>query len=218
MPWDLRIAAHLEGQALAQVAVQVRERLVEEQQLRAGGEGAGQRHALLLAPGKLVRVLRPRAGQADHRKQLRGPPPALGSRQGPQAEGHVVHGVEMREQRVVLEHHAHAALLGRDRESRAAHDLVAQADLAPVHRLETRHAAQGRGLAATAGAEEAADLALGQRQVEPFDHRGHSRVGEAQIPNLQGIGHENDYSLGSGKWLISRNTWQMERTMLRTCY
>ena len=45
------------------------------------------------------------------------------------------------------------------------------------------------------GPEEAADLALGQAQVEPFDHRGHSRVGKAQIADVEGVVHENHYSL-----------------------
>ena len=50
--------AHLERQALAQVDVEVGERLVEQQQLGARRERARERHALLLAAGELVRVLR----------------------------------------------------------------------------------------------------------------------------------------------------------------
>ena len=49
-PADL--GAHL----LAQLGVQVGQRLVEQQHLRLDDDGAGERHALLLAPGQLGRV------------------------------------------------------------------------------------------------------------------------------------------------------------------
>ena len=45
----LEDAAHLMRQALAQVHVEVGKRLVQQHQLRAGRQRAGQRHALLLA-------------------------------------------------------------------------------------------------------------------------------------------------------------------------
>ena len=47
--------AHLLAQAVAQARVEARERLVEEDQLRGRRERAGQRDALLLAAGKLMR-------------------------------------------------------------------------------------------------------------------------------------------------------------------
>ena len=57
----LEDVAHLERQALAQVDVEVGERLVEQQQLRARRERARERDALLLPAGELVRVLVERA-------------------------------------------------------------------------------------------------------------------------------------------------------------
>ena len=48
--------AHLVGQALAQVDVQVGKRLVQQQQVGLGGQGSGQRHALLLTTREFVRV------------------------------------------------------------------------------------------------------------------------------------------------------------------
>ena len=46
-------AAHLELHGLAQLAVERAERLVEQQQPRVEDDGAGQRHALLLAAREL---------------------------------------------------------------------------------------------------------------------------------------------------------------------
>ena len=45
-------AAHFNAQRLAQLAVEIGERLVEQQHARFGDNGAGQGNALLLAAGK----------------------------------------------------------------------------------------------------------------------------------------------------------------------
>jgi len=70
----------------------------------------------------------------------------------------------MREERVVLEHHADVACFGRKQLTALAHDLAIKRDLARLNRFETGNAAQHRGLAATARAEETADRALVQGQ------------------------------------------------------
>ncbi len=196
--------AHLEREALAQVAVQVGERLVEQQHPGARGDGAGEGHALLLAAGKLVRVLGPGAGQPDRGQQLGRALPAPGAGEVAKPEGHVVEDVQVGEEGVVLEHDADAALLRRHGEAGPADHLAAQADLARVDGLEPCHAAKRRGLPAAARAQEAADLALGQLQVEPFHHGGHSRIGKAQFPYVEGVVHENHYSLAFAKCLICR--------------
>ena len=49
-------AAHLEAHLLAQVGVEVGQRLVEQQRLGLDDQRAGQRHALLLAAGQLARI------------------------------------------------------------------------------------------------------------------------------------------------------------------
>ena len=77
-----------------------------------GRQRARERDALLLAAGELVRVLVERAGEADERGELAHARVALG-RVAAQPEADVAGDVEVREQRVVLEHHADAALLGR---------------------------------------------------------------------------------------------------------
>ncbi len=56
--------ADLLAQRHADLGVERRERLVEQQHLRLDGERAGERHALLLAAGELVGIARRRAAAA----------------------------------------------------------------------------------------------------------------------------------------------------------
>ena len=49
-------AAHLEAHLLAQIGVEIGQRLVEQQRLRLDDQRAGQRHALLLAAGQLAGI------------------------------------------------------------------------------------------------------------------------------------------------------------------
>ncbi|MNO09201.1 hypothetical protein D3C81_2322200 [compost metagenome] len=55
----------------------------------------------------------------------------------------------MREQGVVLEHHADAALFWGQGEAGTGYDLASQLDLAFMDRLEAGDGAQGGGLATT---------------------------------------------------------------------
>ena len=50
--------------------VERRQRLVEQQHVRALGERAGQRHALALAAGELMRLARAEAVELDQRQHL----------------------------------------------------------------------------------------------------------------------------------------------------
>ena len=161
----LHLVAHLGPE----IGVQVRERLVEEHDRGGGGEGAREGHALLLAAGELVRVASGEASEPDQVDDL-GDPIAAG---GPgQAEAHVVAHGQVREQGVVLEHDADAALLGRHRVARPGHEAAAQRDGARVRGLEARDEAQRGGLAAARGAEQGQDLALGHPERQPVDRRG----------------------------------------------
>ena len=63
-------AGDLGAERVAQPGVERGERLVEQHDLGIGGQRAGERHALALAAGELVRVaVRPRA-QADEVEAL----------------------------------------------------------------------------------------------------------------------------------------------------
>jgi hypothetical protein len=63
------------------------------------------------------------------------------------AEGDIRGGVEVREQREVLEHHADAPSLGRHPAARAREQLAARIHLAGIRPLEPRDQAQHRRLA-----------------------------------------------------------------------
>ena len=105
-PQDLLdLVAHLR----AQVGVEVREGLVEEQQRGRGRQRARHRHPLLLAAGQLVGVAPRRSSPRPTRSRIRAPgrrAPARGRRA--QAEGDIVRDGEVGEQRVVLEDDADA--------------------------------------------------------------------------------------------------------------
>ena len=104
----LQLLAHLH----AQEGIERRQRLVEQQHLRVGDQRARQRHALLLAARKLGRQP---GGVGLHLRRASACSSARARRvvlvdaAHLQAEGDVVGAVEMREQRVALEHHRRAA-------------------------------------------------------------------------------------------------------------
>src|SRR5439155_15623363 len=140
-------------------------RLIHQHERRLDHDGARDRHALLLAAGELAgqlllmtaelhQVERPRytlvslrAGHAAHA----------------QTETDVLPYAHVREERVVLEHHAEAALLRRQ----AVDALVVEPDAAPAEREQARDAVQRGGLAAARRAEEGDELAApdGDRQA-----------------------------------------------------
>ena len=102
--------------ALAQGGIEVRERLVEQQHARLGGQGAGERHPLLLAardlPHPPVReARRGRPGRAPRPPGGPSPPRLFAAGE---AEGDVLAHGQVGEEGVVLEDHAEVAALGRE--------------------------------------------------------------------------------------------------------
>jgi hypothetical protein len=79
----------LEAGAFAQVGVERRQRLVQQDEGGAAGHSAGQCHALLLAAGKLCRAARLQPVEAKHRDQL-GHAGRMGLAGAPQAIGDVL--------------------------------------------------------------------------------------------------------------------------------
>ena len=166
----------------AQARVEVRERLVEEEDLGIARDRAADRDALALAAGKLARVavkqgvepeclrdlrdaradrrgfLAARASRARERRDQRAAvrAPRL------EAEGDVLANGEVRVERVVLEHERDVAILrGHVVHARAIDGEVAFADL-----LEARDHAQRGALAAARGADEHAELAVLDREID----------------------------------------------------
>ena len=114
------------AQLLAHPRVERTERLVEQQHLRLDGERAGERHALALAARQLCRIAVRELVDLDQPEQLAhlALDLVLGTLADRQPEGDVVEDGHVLERRVVLEHEADAALLGRSR----GHVPVAEPD------------------------------------------------------------------------------------------
>jgi hypothetical protein len=94
-----------EGRLHLQVAVEVGEGLVQEQERRFHDHGPGQGHALLLAARELGGVGLCAVLQVEVAEHVRDAPAGIGAGQasGAQAEGHVLEHGHAREQDVVLE-------------------------------------------------------------------------------------------------------------------
>ena len=110
-------AAQLAAHAQAQILVERRQRLVEQQHARIGDQRARERHALLLAAGELGRQAVGELLQLHLASSSRALPwrSALPAPRIFSAEGDVVEHAAMREQRIALEHHGRAALHRRQR-------------------------------------------------------------------------------------------------------
>ena len=89
--------------------VERRERLVEQQDLRSGGQRPGEADPLLHAAGELVGSRRPQTAEADELEHRLGPGPShvLVDALDLEPERHVVDERAVGEQAEVLEHHAH---------------------------------------------------------------------------------------------------------------
>ncbi len=155
-----RLLAHF----LAQARIEPGERLVHQEHARPWRNGAGERHALLLAAGEDMRVFARVMGKADAVECGERLGAGLAPRQRAQAEGDVVADGEMGEEREVLEHEADAPLLRRH-EAVRPRDLLAVDEHAPGGgALDARGDPEQRGLAAAGRPEQAEDLA--RRNVE----------------------------------------------------
>ncbi|MPL92914.1 hypothetical protein SDC9_39038 [bioreactor metagenome] len=150
---------------LADLLVERRERLIEEQHLRLQDQRAGKRHALPLPARKRMCRARAIALEPDHLERLFHRLRLLGlrARIAAQAETDVLAHGEMREDRVGLEHHVGRALVRRD----IGHVLAVDQHRARGDVLEARDGAQKRGLAAARGAKEREELALADRRSDP---------------------------------------------------
>jgi hypothetical protein len=149
--------AQFGAHVLAQLQVERRQRLVEQQHARFGGERAGDRHPLLLAARQFVDVLVALIGQRDQIEQFLGPLAPLGHRPALDLErkGDVLPHPHEREQGEVLEDQRGGPQIGAD----ARHVAPADADLAGGGLEKARNGPEDRRLAAARGAEKGEELA-----------------------------------------------------------
>ena len=159
--------ADLDAHFLAKLGVEVRERLVEQQDVWLDDQGAGERNPLLLAARELARharavALEPHEPECllDPRNYRRGVKLAHS-----QPESNVLEHREVREEGIALEHETRVAVIGRE----AGDVALAEANEPRVRFDEARDHAQRRGLAAAARAQQDQELAVCDAQRKVLD-------------------------------------------------
>ena len=151
-------AAHLELQVLAQLLVERAQRLVHQQQRAARRRWRGRARRAAAGRRKAGADSARRSPAAAPVRAPRRPAARASAFATPRCfsgKADVVGHRHVREQRVVLEHHADVAAVRRQRDDRLAVD----GDVAGGRHLEAGDHHQGRGLARAARAEQGQELA-----------------------------------------------------------
>src|SRR6266404_3683075 len=163
---SFQLALHL----LAEVGVEGGKRLVQEQELRAIDERAGECDALLLAAAERGGTSGGEADHFHHAESLFNAARDFRFRGGLDAQSvsDVFADVQVRKEGVNLEDGIHAALVGRER----IEALVAHPDFAGGGLFETGNEAEKRGLARAALAEESKKFASGDSQRDILEDLG----------------------------------------------
>ena len=151
----------------AQFGVQVRQRLVEQKDLRVTDDRAAHRDTLTLTARQLLWPPVEQVRDVEDTRCVLDPLFDLRLREllQPQTERHVLVDGHMRIKRVILEHHCDVPVLRRH----IVDQLVADIDLAGGGFLETGDHPQGRGLAAARRADQHDELAVVDVEVDAGD-------------------------------------------------
>ena len=171
-------ASDLRTQRDAQLGIEVRERLVEEEDAGLDRHRSREGDALLLATGQLRRPSRPQPVEVDQGQRLldRTLEGIAGSAAEPQPVGDVLEHGEVREQGVGLEDHAHLTLVRR-----ATGDIGSvDEDPSRRRRLETGNHPQRRRLSAARRAEEGDERAATQLEREVVDRQDLAALGRSE--------------------------------------
>ena len=160
-------AHHFETRALAQLAVERGQRLVEQQQLGALHQRPRQGHPLALAAGKLRGPALRMILEMHQLQDLRDPLGDLGRLHPVAAQpvAHVRRHIHVREEGVGLKHHVDRPPVGRH----VGHVLSVDEQPSFVGRLEARQHAQQGGLAAARAAQQREQLAARDLEVDAVD-------------------------------------------------
>ena len=165
----------------AQLGIQVRKRLVEEEDGGLTDDGATHSHTLALTTGELLRLAVEQVTNVQdvgcflHTAVDVG----LGRLAQLETEGHVVIDTHVRVERVALEHHGNVTILGRH----IVDHTIANHDIAFADLLQPGEQAQTGGLATTRRADEHKKLFVFNLDVQIVD-RDH--VAEALVHMIVG--------------------------------
>ena len=164
------LGSHLD----AQLGVEVRERLVHQQDPWIPDDRAAHRDPLALTAGQRSRPSRHELRQAEHARDLLDALLDLSLRDlpHPQTEGDVVGHGHVRVERVVLEHHRDVPLPRQH----VVGDRVADADGPLGHVLEARDHPERRRLPTSGRSDEDHELAVAYLEAQPV--HGARAVGE----------------------------------------
>jgi hypothetical protein len=198
-------ALDLEAHLVAQLRVEVGQRLVHQHQVRPQRERAGERDTLLLTARQLARVaiavrLHANRGQRSRDGRVDASVTTLAGAATParaQPEREVVPHPHVRPERVALEDDTEIALRRRHLRSVTRHLAAAQPDRAAVRHLEPGDHPQCRRLAAAARSDDHDRFALADLEVQATEGR-HLPVSAGQSLNRQkGHGHAA-FEVGAG--------------------
>ena len=159
----LDLGAHLD----AQLGVEVRQRLVEQEHLRVADDGSAHRDTLALAAGQLPRKPLQIRAETENFGCVLHPRIDLRLRRAAQLhrEAHVGGDRHVRVERVVLEHHGDVAFLRRE----VVDHPVADADLAVGDVLQPRDHPQQGGFSAARRADQHDELAVTDGDIHAVD-------------------------------------------------
>ena len=164
-------APDLDLHLLAQLLVQRTERLVHQQQPRAGDERARHGDPLLLSARELARIARSemrKLHQGQHLAHALARGAARQRAAHAQRKAHVLRNAHMREQRVGLKHHADVALVRRDSGDGGA----IEQDLAGIGGEKAGDQIEHRGLARAARPEQRHECSGGDCERDVVDRLG----------------------------------------------
>jgi hypothetical protein len=183
-------ALELELHLPPQLEVERAQRLVEQQHARAVDDRPRERDALLLPAGELRRLAPGEMAELDQVERLVHLPADVLDPASLEPERDVLVDVEVREQRVALEHRVHRPLVRL-----AVRDVeVAEVDRTLGRLLEPGDHAQRRRLAAAGGAEQREERPLRHHQPQVVDGDEVAETladgVEAEVPHVVRTGHQ----------------------------
>ncbi len=171
--------ANLVAQLMTDAGIERRQRLVEQQQLRFDHERPRERDALLLPAGQHRDAARRMRRQSDPLEHVqRAPAPHVGRDAAhPQPVRDVVEHRQVREQRVVLEHHPHFA----PPHGHAGHVVAADRDAAAPAVEQPGREPQQRGFTGPAAPHHREQFALRGGQRDVVDAMAGARILKADV-------------------------------------